>query len=195
MHLQEEPLLSPLTRLGPQGHIGHRIIWGNARSAREAGKGTGAAVGGVPLPEPLHYWREGALYISARSNTIAPKKAGGSEASANPRSSQCRGAANRPSGARVASTPASWHYPSAMTRELSPPKRFARCNTRDLERATAGSLLSLSGSLPLLDGPPGPRFAVYPTVSYEIRCGTHRCSVSFTDGYECIHTIPYGCYN
>ena len=33
-----------------------------------------------------------------------------------------------------------------------------------------------------------------PTVSYEMRCGTHRCGVSSTDGYDCIHTIPYdGC--
>ena len=32
------------------------------------------------------------------------------------------------------------------------------------------------------------------TLCYEIRCGTHRCGVSSTHGYECIHTIPYdGC--
>ena len=36
--------------------------------------------------------------------------------------------------------------------------------------------------------------ALPPTLSYEIRCGTHRCGVSSTHGYECIHTIPYdGC--
>ena len=35
---------------------------------------------------------------------------------------------------------------------------------------------------------------LYLIISYEIRCGTHRCGVSSTDGYECIHTIPYdGC--
>ena len=35
---------------------------------------------------------------------------------------------------------------------------------------------------------------IRPTLSYEIRCGTHRCGVSSTHGYECIHTIPYdGC--
>ena len=32
-----------------------------------------------------------------------------------------------------------------------------------------------------------------PTICYEILCGVHRCSVSSTDGYECIHTIPYTC--
>ena len=40
----------------------------------------------------------------------------------------------------------------------------------------------------LIDGCSG---AVYPTISYEIRCGTHRCSVSSTDGYECIHTAHH----
>ena len=160
MHLQEAPLLSPQTRRGPQGRIGHRIKWGNARDACKAGTGMEAAAEGAPLAETLHYWREGAHCISAWYSIIAPEKAGGNEAAANPRSSQRRGAANRPNGAWVASTPAGWRYPSAMPRELSPPKRFARCDTRDPERGTAGSLLSLSGSLLLLDGPPGPRFAV-----------------------------------
>ena len=36
LHPQEVPLLSPLTRLGPQGHIGHSIMRGNARGARKA---------------------------------------------------------------------------------------------------------------------------------------------------------------
>ena len=84
-----------------------------------------AAAEGAPLAETLHYWREGAHCISAWYSIIAPEKAGGNEAAANPRSSQRRGAANRPNGAWVASTPAGWRYPSAMPRELSPPKRFA----------------------------------------------------------------------
>ena len=88
-----------------------------------------AAAEGAPLAETLHYWREGAHCISAWYSIIAPEKAGGNEAAANPRSSQRRGAANRPNGAWVASTPAGWRYPSAMPRELSPPKRFARCDT------------------------------------------------------------------
>jgi hypothetical protein len=41
---------------------------------------------------------------------------------------------------------------------------------------------------------PAPAQKIPPTLSYEIRCGTHRCGVSSTHGYECIHTIPYdGC--
>ena len=72
---------------------------------------------------------------------------------------------NRPNGARVAAPSAGSRYPSATPRDPSPPKRFARCDTRELERETVGSLLSLSGSLLLLDGPPGPRFAVGPRSS------------------------------
>ena len=34
---------------------------------------------------------------------------------------------------------------------------------------------------------------VYLTLCCEIRSGVHRCSVSSTDGYECIHTMPYTC--
>lgn len=55
-----------------------------------------AAAEGAPLAETLHYWREGAHCISAWYSIIAPEKAGGNEAAANPRSSQRRGAANRP---------------------------------------------------------------------------------------------------
>ena len=61
LHLQEVPLLSPLTRLGPQGHIGHRIMRGNARGARKAGTNAGG--------------RE--LAASQRGQTSAPVEAGG----------------------------------------------------------------------------------------------------------------------
>ena len=49
--------------------------------------------------------RGGACYISAWSYIIAPKRAGGNGAVTSPRSSQRRGAANRPNGAQVATTP------------------------------------------------------------------------------------------
>ena len=50
-----------------------------------------AAAEGAPLAETLHYWREGAHCISAWYSIIAPEKAGGNEAAANPRSTSGRG--------------------------------------------------------------------------------------------------------
>ena len=116
--------------------------------------------GSTPSRDTTYTTGEREPTTSQRGTASSPlKKQAENEAAASPRSFQRWGAANRPNCARVAPTPAGWCYPSTMPREPSPPKRFARCETRDVERATAVSLLSLSGSLLLLDGPPGPRFA------------------------------------
>ena len=106
---------STATQQGKQGPPPHRSIralpvWGHkskqAHRAVQALKppppDLRAAVGGAPLAGSLHRWREGARYISARSNIIAPIKAGGGKASCGAQRSSDRGDAGKPAPRCVA---------------------------------------------------------------------------------------------